>query len=567
MGGDSGLSTDVVCVDAKTDPASFHLDLKPELPFATPWGKFKVERQVGAGTFSKVWKASFSSADERRDVALKVYRATRSCSKAGRNADGARAEAQHLSKVQERFGVTPHIMEYLGYFCVEGTPAPHVVVVAELLGCSLLDRLHTMPRTEDGRVAGVQERRTLAGQVLRQMLLALAKLERLELAHCDVKPENILWSGANAEEGVWKLTDFNHCRECSNILAGAPVLNRPWQVGTGWYNAPELLVGYTSAMTPAVDVWGLVCTAGEVVCGRPLFAAGVSLASRGLHTAASFAVLNHVLHFTGQSISGGVVSRSTCRSLFFHSPTPVEESITHTFSTSSCAGRRGWSSTPLSSFSTNGITDFSDSIATTPPLRSSGIPWDTNTPSNCPSPMAPVCRAFPDGSMSFPDSATSPWRGGQIASPSMPPMPAPRMGELLPPEAAAQQLGVEAEELEDTISHDLYAFLFGRKVVGESAEGELFGDLVWSMLQVNAAERLSATQALRHPFFHPTLQGWQGKGAFSAYFREANRTQHDTRRTRHDLAQAALSAAQQVPPPFPTLRNLCHDGASVGNSL
>eukprot|EP00756_Hemistasia_phaeocysticola_P041194 Hpha_TRINITY_DN16903_c2_g5::TRINITY_DN16903_c2_g5_i1::g.53499::m.53499 len=557
-GQEGGMQTGTTC------PETLHLHLIPDSDMDTPWGRFKVVDQIGVGTFSRIWKARFRCGEEERDVALKVYRATTSRGLVGRD-----YEARFLKKIQERFGLTPHVLEYLGYFYIPGTPAPHVVVVAELLGGSLLEAMHQKRWGDD-----VLEWRKQAGVVLRAMLLALAKLERLNLAHCDVKPENLLSGTAEGEGGekreVWKLSDFNHCRDCDSIIP-APALNAPWQVGTAWYNAPELLTGYSAAMAPCVDVWGLACTVAEVACGgSPLFAAGNAAAARGEHGAAAYGVLRQILGLTRQRVPGDVVSRSSCRAYFQQRmPDGMRRPSLGEFRKATDASSRCHTpppngfETPSACASPNRYTPLCDSFGTAPLGYSCPPPPSVMSGSICSSTDATPLLRSPPGLRALP--APSPDRnvlsprhlggygGGGWGAMGSPVAPAIAICSevLAPPEVVAQHTGVAEKDLTEPLRRKEFEFLFGSEVVSDF-EGELFGDLIHSMMRVDPAERLSSTQALRHPYFNAEKQGWCGKGAVLAHFRHTNRVRHDTLRTRYDLARAALAAAKQVPPPMPT---------------
>lgn len=80
-----------------------------------------------------------------------------------------------------------------------------------------------------------------------------------------MKPDNIL---LNADSGV-KIADFGLCREF-RVVDGGGCEEMSEYVATRWYRAPELLFG-SSHYGTGIDVWGLGCIFGELLCGEVLF--------------------------------------------------------------------------------------------------------------------------------------------------------------------------------------------------------------------------------------------------------------------------------------------------------
>ncbi|RVE53868.1 hypothetical protein evm_001530 [Chilo suppressalis] len=100
----------------------------------------------------------------------------------------------------------------------------------------------------------------LSKQIIWQTLQGVAYCHRHNCIHRDVKPENILLTGA----GVVKLCDFGFARMIS------PGESYTDYVATRWYRAPELLVGDTMYSTP-VDVWAIGCVFAELLSSEALW--------------------------------------------------------------------------------------------------------------------------------------------------------------------------------------------------------------------------------------------------------------------------------------------------------
>lgn len=94
-----------------------------------------------------------------------------------------------------------------------------------------------------------------------QLLAGLTALHRTHLLHRDLKPDNILIDA----RGVLKVADFGHATRFPGVGEGMH-----HRVVTIWYRAPELLLG-ARRYGPAIDVWAAGCILAEILLRRPLF--------------------------------------------------------------------------------------------------------------------------------------------------------------------------------------------------------------------------------------------------------------------------------------------------------
>jgi dual specificity tyrosine-phosphorylation-regulated kinase 2/3/4 len=89
----------------------------------------------------------------------------------------------------------------------------------------------------------------------------MVKLKKMEIIHCDMKPENIMFTDATLCQV--KIVDFGSA--CTDYASGFKY------VQTRYYRAPEVTLGLK--YDHAVDMWSLGCIVYELFAGRPLFPA------------------------------------------------------------------------------------------------------------------------------------------------------------------------------------------------------------------------------------------------------------------------------------------------------
>eukprot|EP00873_Tetraselmis_striata_P017862 jgi/Tetstr1/438126/TSEL_002852.t1 len=97
--------------------------------------------------------------------------------------------------------------------------------------------------------------------VARQLLAALRQLHSLNLVHCDIKPENLLFARLKSLEDL-KVTDFG-LSQSTNADTDYSVMGSPY------YVAPEVLT--RQLYSPSCDVWATGILVYKMLCGRVPF--------------------------------------------------------------------------------------------------------------------------------------------------------------------------------------------------------------------------------------------------------------------------------------------------------
>ncbi len=202
------------------------------------FGRYRVQEKLGAGGMGAVYQAR----DEElgREVAVKVLRPLAAVGEPPRELiERFRREARAVALLSHANVVRVYDQGMEGDF-------PYLVM--ELVGGpTLADRIAAGPLE-------VREVRTLGIQIAS----ALDAAHAAGIVHRDVKPSNVLQSGA----GAWKLADFGiaHMSDSSLTITGQ-------FLGTPAYAAPEMLEGAQVA-APA-DVYSLAAMLYAALAGEP----------------------------------------------------------------------------------------------------------------------------------------------------------------------------------------------------------------------------------------------------------------------------------------------------------
>jgi serine/threonine-protein kinase len=201
-------------------------------------GRYRLERELGAGGMGTVWEAV--QLDLGRRVAVKLLHA--------RHAGDAELRERFFREARTLASLgQPGIVTLLDF--APDAEAPYLVM-ERLVGESLRARL-----ARDGRLP-LRE----AVRIARAVLAALAAAHDAGIVHRDVKPENIFL--CDDPPGFPKLLDFGVAKS----QRAAPLTAEGLVVGTLAYMAPEQVRG--DALDARADVYAVAAVLFECIAGR-----------------------------------------------------------------------------------------------------------------------------------------------------------------------------------------------------------------------------------------------------------------------------------------------------------
>ncbi|GIY32045.1 hypothetical protein CDAR_411361 [Caerostris darwini] len=199
--------------------------------------------------FAKIWKGKFATVRHCRHRATGSEYAAKTMRKRRRAAD-VRHEIVHEIHVLELSAHHPNIVQLHEVF---ETPS-EIFLVLELVEGGELQRV-----LDDEESLGERD----AAHLLRQILVGLAFLHEHNIAHLDLKPQNLLLTKP-FPEGEVKLCDFGISRLITRGIEVREI------VGTPDYVAPEVL--HYEPISLATDMWSVGVLTYVLLSGHSPFA-------------------------------------------------------------------------------------------------------------------------------------------------------------------------------------------------------------------------------------------------------------------------------------------------------
>lgn len=236
--------------------------------------KYLIEKKIGWGYFSTVWLGTDTSSDSNNKVALKFQKS------ASIHTDIALDEIEFLSKLPK----SQFIVEYLDNFTQLSDNGKHIVIVFKPEGNNLL---HFIKKY---KFKGLSFE--FVQKVAHNMLSALIEIQKVNIIHTDIKPENIMISyegqllNKSLKKNEYKKLHANSSRKLlndeDNILlekchfvlidfGNACTTDKHFtnDVTTLQYRAPEVIIGNNYDMS--IDIYSLACVLFELLVGDYLF--------------------------------------------------------------------------------------------------------------------------------------------------------------------------------------------------------------------------------------------------------------------------------------------------------
>lgn len=204
-------------------------------------GKYAIKQQIGKGTFATVVRAEELSTG--KSVAIKIACNNDTMHKAGTHEMDFLNILNNSDPEDKR-----HIIRLLAHFEHKG----HLCLVFENLHADLRETLK-----KHGRNVGLNlvALRSFAYSIFQ----ALLHMQRNEILHADLKPDNILIS---ERMNQLKICDFGTASKLKDAEVTPYLVSR-------FYRAPEVMLGIP--LNPAIDMWSVGCTLFELYTGRILF--------------------------------------------------------------------------------------------------------------------------------------------------------------------------------------------------------------------------------------------------------------------------------------------------------
>ena len=201
--------------------------------------RYEILEIIGRGSYGQVIKAYDHK--DKKYVAIKIIR-NLACI-----IQQARIEIQVLYKLVQQNDLSEHVVHIVDNYIFRN----HIIETFDILETNLYQHL----KSKGFQPLPLNIIKLYAQHVLQGMVF----YERLNIIHCDLKPENIM---LNSDFTKAIIIDFG-----SACFTNKRVFT---YIQSRYYRAPEVIleIGYDFK----IDMWSFGCVLGELATGRPIFA-------------------------------------------------------------------------------------------------------------------------------------------------------------------------------------------------------------------------------------------------------------------------------------------------------
>lgn len=160
---------------------------------------------------------------------------------------GVRKEVDVLSRLHH-----VNIVEHIDYFSID--EKEKIYIVLEYIGGGTLQGLI-------GRATNGIMPRKQAQLVFRQLLSAVEHIHSKSIVHCDIKPDNLMFT----IDGVLKMTDFGSAEEIG-VESDYEILTKSG--GSPAFQPPEVKSGTNASSPVKIDIWAMGITLYIIATGK-----------------------------------------------------------------------------------------------------------------------------------------------------------------------------------------------------------------------------------------------------------------------------------------------------------
>ncbi|KAK6632333.1 Dual specificity tyrosine-phosphorylation-regulated kinase 2 [Polyplax serrata] len=221
--------------DFDDDYGSYHKVLHDHISY-----RYEILEVIGKGSFGQVIRALDHKTNQH--VAIKIIRNKK------RFHHQALIEVRILDHLRKKDKYSTHnVIHMLGYFYFRN----HLCISFELMSLNLYELI------KKNCYQGFSL--TLIRRFAHSLVQCLRLLQKENIIHCDLKPENVLLKQRGSSS--IKVIDFgSSCYSHQRVYT---------YIQSRFYRSPEVILGLPYG--PAIDMWSLGCILAELYTGFPLF--------------------------------------------------------------------------------------------------------------------------------------------------------------------------------------------------------------------------------------------------------------------------------------------------------